>query len=221
MEQPIEAVAFDFGRVLSCPPEQRHVEAVRSLTGLDRRRFTRAYTRERTDYDRGLIDARRYWERVLAEGAGPSLPALTEALVSELVQRDLLSWSRINRSVLAWARLLRSSGRRIAVLSNMPPELMQGMMERFTWLREFDALIFSCRLGSIKPEEGIYRACLEALGVAPQRLLFLDDSAANVEGARALGIQAFVFRSLDDRVAELARRLALPAPHLFARGSAG
>ena len=52
----------------------------------------------------------------------------------------------------------------------------------------------------------VTRAALERAGVAPDQCLFIDDSAANVEGARAVGMDAVLFtdpaaleRELNDR----------------------
>lgn len=44
-----------------------------------------------------------------------------------------------------------------------------------------------------KPDPAIYRDCLAALGVAPADALFIDDKAANADGARAAGLRAHHF----------------------------
>ena len=41
-----------------------------------------------------------------------------------------------------------------------------------------------------KPDPDIYRQCLAALGVPPAETLFVDDKAANADGARAAGLHA-------------------------------
>jgi 2-haloacid dehalogenase len=57
-----------------------------------------------------------------------------------------------------------------------------------------------------KPEARIYRLMLERFGTRPEDTVFVDDSADNIEGAAALGIDAIFFtgaealrRSLRDR----------------------
>lgn len=53
-----------------------------------------------------------------------------------------------------------------------------------------DRLYFSSALGVAKPDAAFFGAIAADLGLAPDALLFVDDSAANVEGARATGLHA-------------------------------
>lgn len=56
----------------------------------------------------------------------------------------------------------------------------------------------SYRLGHRKPEPEAFRRVSERIGVPLEGILFFDDTAHNVEGARALGMQAVLVRSADD-----------------------
>ena len=53
-----------------------------------------------------------------------------------------------------------------------------------------DALVYSHEVGCMKPDPAIYHIVCERLGVAPRDALLLDDVQANVDGARAAGMQA-------------------------------
>jgi len=55
---------------------------------------------------------------------------------------------------------------------------------------EFDALILSYEIGSMKPDPPIYKAAEQIAGTRPERILFLDDRPENVAGARAHRWQA-------------------------------
>lgn len=57
----------------------------------------------------------------------------------------------------------------------------------------FDPLVISAEVGLLKPDPGIYQLALQALGLPAGRVLFVDDFAENVEGARAAGLQALQF----------------------------
>jgi FMN phosphatase YigB (HAD superfamily) len=48
-----------------------------------------------------------------------------------------------------------------------------------------------------KPDAGAFVAAAELLGTDPSRVLFVDDLTVNVEGARAVGMQAFRFETTD------------------------
>jgi putative hydrolase of the HAD superfamily len=69
---------------------------------------------------------------------------------------------------------------------------------RCGWMREhmeydgvLDGAFFSCELGAAKPSREFFAAILDELGLPAERVGFVDDSAANVEAAAALGIRAF------------------------------
>ncbi|CAN5645240.1 HAD-IA family hydrolase [soil metagenome] len=66
----------------------------------------------------------------------------------------------------------------------------------------FDRVLCSWRLGATKPDPTAFARAAEALDVEPGQILFVDDSVANVEEARAQGWQAHHFRDhLNLRVA--------------------
>jgi putative hydrolase of the HAD superfamily len=46
------------------------------------------------------------------------------------------------------------------------------------------------RLGVTKPDPGFFAAAARRVGAEPSTILFIDDSARNVEGARAAGLAA-------------------------------
>ena len=48
----------------------------------------------------------------------------------------------------------------------------------------------SHQVGKLKPDADYFRHVIEALGVAPEHVLFVDDNALNVEAAARLGIVA-------------------------------
>ncbi len=60
-----------------------------------------------------------------------------------------------------------------------------------------DGIVASCELGARKPDARVYHRLLARHGVEPAEAAFIDDSAANVAGARAAGLHAVHFQSLD------------------------
>ncbi len=51
----------------------------------------------------------------------------------------------------------------------------------------FDGVATSFEAKALKPDAAIFRYAQDKLGIRPEETVFLDDSAANVEAARALG----------------------------------
>ena len=69
-EPRVDAVLFDYGQVLSGPPDAAAWGVLRAVSGLDEERLHAAYWKFRHDYDRGTLTGRAYWDAVAAD-AGP------------------------------------------------------------------------------------------------------------------------------------------------------
>ena len=53
--------------------------------------------------------------------------------------------------------------------------------------------MISAREGLVKPDPAIYKTLTDRYGLDPARTLFIDDAAANIEGAIHAGWQGFWF----------------------------
>lgn len=188
---PLRAVIFDFGLVLSSPPVPAAWAQMLEIAGLSPEIFDAHYWKYRLDYDRGTLNGRTYWQSI-ARDAGLSL---TPVQVSTLIEQDILLWATVDPIMLDWATRVKAAGFKTAILSNMGRELLAHMRENFEWLRGFHHLTWSCELNTVKPEPKIYRHTLKNLNVQPTEALFLDDKPENVEGARAIGMRALLFRN--------------------------
>ena len=188
-----DAVIFDYGRVLSLAPSQSELQQFAALVGVSEPPFFEIYSATRHDYDRGLIDFRRHWQ-AFSDAAGVTLAL---AQVERIAEMETLMWLRVNPNVLALAREIKARGVRIAILSNMPHDLLAYVRREFDWLDEFEVKVWSCEIGVTKPDAAIYHRCLDALGCQPGRALFFDDRLNNVEAARELGMEAHLFQSAE------------------------
>ena len=63
----VDAVLFDYGQVLSGPPDPAAWAVLRAVSGLDEERLHAAYWKFRHDYDRGALTGRSYWDAVAAD----------------------------------------------------------------------------------------------------------------------------------------------------------
>ena len=99
--------------------------------------------------------------------------------------------------MLAWQIALKQRGFRTAILSNMGDNVLANMEREFDWLERFDVLVWSYQLGIAKPDPAIYRHVLKELGVEAGEALFLDDKLVNIEAARALGMVAIQFATVE------------------------
>ena len=90
-------------------------------------------------------------------------------------------------------RALRHRGIPVFALSNFGRETFDVAQRHHDFLAEFDRLYISGRMGVIKPDPEIYRRLEDDSGIDPQRLLFADDRADNIETARSRGWQTHHF----------------------------
>jgi putative hydrolase of the HAD superfamily len=106
---------------------------------------------------------------------------------------------------------LRESGLKIGLVSNTSRDL-DAFVRHFAL--EVDAWISSGVHGKVKPSPTIFKACLELLELRPEAAAMIGDSPADdVDGARALGMQAFLVDRegrFPDRPDALPTLLALP-----------
>jgi putative hydrolase of the HAD superfamily len=204
----VRAVVFDYGNVLSLDQAPGAAAKMAQLCGLADDVFAERYWQRRLDYDRGDLDGKSYWESVVRERAD----LLTPNALEELYSADGEGWGRPNLSMLSWVEQLRGAGIRVAVLSNMPLEVSVFLTKNREWLSGYDPLIFSCYVRRVKPEEAIYRHCIERVGLAPGEVLFLDDKQFNVEAARRCGMHSLVFESVAKTLPLVRDQFDLPMP---------
>ena len=86
----------------------------------------------------------------------------------------------------------KEQGYRLYVLSNASSSFYQ-YFPRFAPFEYFDGLVVSCDIHIVKPDIRIYQYLLETYGLVPEDCFFIDDMAANVEGAQKAGISGAVF----------------------------
>lgn len=90
---------------------------------------------------------------------------------------------------------LKAAGVRCYALSNMEPDLFAIRQARFPFLEWFDGHVISGIEGVAKPDRRIFEILLRRHCLEPGATVFADDTAANVEAARELGIVALRYTS--------------------------
>ncbi|MGD1096429.1 MAG: HAD family phosphatase [Bryobacteraceae bacterium] len=209
----IRAVIFDFGGVLCFPPTDTQIASAAERCGLTVSEFLNAFWSNRIEYDAGRLGPREYWEGI-ANKVGL---ALDDALFADMRQREIDFWSVYDARVIEWVRELRSSGFKTGILSNLPSPLGQHLRKSGGFLDPFDHVTFSYELRVVKPAPAIYEHMIRGLGVPANQALFLDDRPENVDGARAVGLQAELFACWEDFLRDTPERYGLPAPAVARR----
>jgi 2-haloacid dehalogenase len=105
-------------------------------------------------------------------------------------------------SVAVMERLI-DAGRDVTMLTNFAADTFLEARKRFPFLNRPRGVTVSGEVGMIKPEAGIYEHHARTFGLQPSATIFIDDSQKNVDGAKAAGWQAVLFRNAETLEADL------------------
>ena len=177
-------IEIDFGRAFThwAASAGQPFEIIRS-----RFSFDAAYER----HERGEIDANEYFA------------ALRASLQLDLPDAELVSgWNAIYLGEVSGIRaVLRTLEGRVPLyaFTNSNPTHQAFWVQHFAeTLKSFRKVFISSEMGLRKPEAAAFKAISREINVPLERIMFFDDTLANVEGARAIGMQAILVRSLED-----------------------
>jgi putative hydrolase of the HAD superfamily len=183
----IDTVLFDYGMVLSGPPDPAAWAEIRSITGLNEEPMHEAYWAFRHDYDRGALTGRAYWHAI-ADRTGISL---SDIQITRLFAADVDLWTQPNQPMIDWAGRLQSANIRTGILSNIGDAIAEGIVAKLPWISRFNHCTWSHALFLAKPDPEIYIRTAEALNADPAKILFIDDRIENIQAASAVGMQTF------------------------------
>ncbi|WP_344293925.1 HAD family phosphatase [Agromyces neolithicus] len=186
-------VVFDYGEVISHAPTADDRALLLARAGVPGEPFWAAYCTHREGLDRGTTSIDAYWQAVARE-VGAEWNAID---VHELWAIDHRSWLSVDPGTLRVLHALVAGGTRIALLSNAGPDF-SGWLRHGSFARLFERVFVSGELGVVKPEPEIYEHAIAELGIEPADLLFVDNRAENVEGARAVGGDGHVFADSEE-----------------------
>jgi HAD superfamily hydrolase (TIGR01509 family) len=91
---------------------------------------------------------------------------------------------------------LATGGVPLYAITNFSSAKFAETRERFPFLAAFRDVVVSGDERLLKPDPEIFRRCLARNGLDTARAIFIDDSPKNVEGARAVGIDAIHFTTI-------------------------
>jgi len=101
---------------------------------------------------------------------------------------------------------LIADGQDVTMLTNFASDTFREAQVRFPFLTKPRGVTVSGDVGLIKPDIAIYETHAKSFGLNPAATIFIDDSAPNIEGAKAAGWDAVLFTGADQLRADLAAR---------------
>jgi 2-haloacid dehalogenase len=96
---------------------------------------------------------------------------------------------------VALMRRLIDAGHDVTLLTNWAADTFAESRKRFPFLELPRGVTVSGEIKAIKPDRAIYDHHARTFGIEPAAALFIDDSQKNVDGARAAGWQAVLFKN--------------------------
>jgi 2-haloacid dehalogenase len=130
------------------------------------------------DHEENIRNFRRHWHEMVPHAYEGSV-----AIMETLIER----------------------GYDVTMLTNFASDTFVEARERFAFLQKPRGVTVSGDIGAIKPDRAIYDHHVSAFVLDPKATLFIDDSAKNVEGARAAGWNAVLFTDAETLRKDLAR----------------
>ncbi len=91
---------------------------------------------------------------------------------------------------------------RISILSNMPKSTYHYIIEKYSFLSEFELPLYSYAYKLIKPDIAIYNLQLERLNIKADECLFIDDRQENIDAAQKAGMHAILMKNPKDTIKE-------------------
>ncbi|MEO0466105.1 MAG: HAD-IA family hydrolase [Pseudomonadota bacterium] len=217
MTEPLDAVIWDFGGVLTTSPFEafNDYEAEKGLP----RDFIRSVNARNGDtnawalLERSDIDADAF-DQLFAEES--------QALGHDVPGKDVLALlaGRIRPAMVEALKACKSQCKVGCITNNAPIGEGAGMSrdtKSATAVRSvfslFDHVIESSKIGLRKPDPRIYALMCEALDVEPARCIYIDDLGINLKPARAMGMTTI--KALNE--AQILDDLAAATPFLIRR----
>lgn len=111
------------------------------------------------------------------------------------LREDVDGYLSLDYSLAGIIKNLKDKGMKIVLLSNAN----NAFFERMVYVKYpefkslFDEIIISSNVGMVKPNSDIYLYTLEKINSIPEESIFIDDSLENVDAAKNLGMDGFLY----------------------------
>ena len=195
-----KAVVLDFGGVMTEEPDREKVSNfILESFQLSKKAFVQANIDRKEAIKNGQTDV-EFWMNFAEKNGIP---------ISEkwLVEMQTAMREAINPNIEMYGLVWELKEKDVPVI------LFSNIDRRYAnlvhWVGLYDSFpqrILSCDIGVEKPSPEAYKKMLEILELHADEVFFVDDKEENVAAAKALGIDAVRFESLDQIKQELQKR---------------
>jgi putative hydrolase of the HAD superfamily len=143
----------------------------------------------------GKLSEQEYWEYMCNE--------LSIDLTDEEIFKILRDSYDVNEKVRGFVKKIRAKGYLSCLCSNNFVTRVRELDKKFDFLKDFDVKVFSYEVGSVKPEKAIFEELLKRTNVKPDQIVYSDDNAERLSGAKEISIKTVVFKNFEQFVEDL------------------
>lgn len=184
-QPPIRVILLDFGGVIADEGFYAGLEWLARNQGLNPEPLPQLGIEAMyaSGYVIGRGNEQDFWRLLrISAGITGSDAMLREEILSRFVVR---AWA------LDLVGNLREAGYQTALLSDHT-EWLDELDHRQGFLKEFDRVFVSYRLGKGKRDASLFDEVMESLGIAAEQAIFIDDNPGHVERAISRGLHGIV-----------------------------
>lgn len=183
MNPAVEVILFDLGGVLVQLGEAGPIDAAWLPENSEFKLADWFSSETAILFEKGLIDAKSFANAFRKE--------LKTDATSEQILSHFTAWPTGLFDGVEQLLTSLKDGYRLAVLSNSNELHWPRITTDFKINEQYFETVFaSHHMKMAKPDAAIFETVIKELNVLPEKILFVDDNASNVESAKSLGINA-------------------------------
>ena len=194
----ITTILFDFGRVLLPLDVEATYDAFKALGA--KPSLNKEYDLFKK-WERGTISPKEFVAELRKElkyaSHENSIWKAWNAMILNLPQENLNLLKRLKKKY------------KLILVSNINEEHEAFIRHRFglftykQFIKQFDAVYYSHRMGKRKPENAFFTQVIEEQKLAPESCLFVDDTLENINAAKKLNLQTWFFNPDESSLSDL------------------
>ncbi len=193
MNSPVKALLFDLGGVVI---DVSFAKAFQDWSASSKLSFAEIQNRFEFDdpfqqFERGEISTLDYFahlrQRLKLTGNEEQITQGWDAIITGQINETIALIKHARQKLPCYA-FSNTNEMHIALLNRHYADV----------LSTFDQVFLSSHMGMRKPERAAFEFIAQSIDVAVHEILFFDDLAENVTGARQAGLQAVLVRHTDD-----------------------
>jgi FMN phosphatase YigB (HAD superfamily) len=193
-DRPFDALLLDIGDVITAPVWDQfdELEAHIGRPIIGRGPISPASDEIWRRYERGEVTWYEYWGDFSTLNGYEDWRDLFRDLAVHLPHRFG------DQAAFDLMAAARDSGYRVGVLTNDGVGIAgRGYFDQFPEFQSLDAFVDAREFGAAKPDPEPYLRAAEALGTAPERVVFLDDAQYCIDGCERVGMTGVLVDPLD------------------------